>query len=89
VSLRERIVAYVRSACDPEFDADRHELAPLLDSVALLQLIAFIDGELGVNLDLASLRIDMFATVESVVRTIEDVRASDGDNGLHFDDSAE
>jgi acyl carrier protein len=89
VSLRERIIAYVKSACDPEFDAERHELAPLLDSVALLQLIAFIDRELGVNLDLAYLRLDMFASVESVVRTIEELRASGGDNGLRFDDSAE
>jgi acyl carrier protein len=89
VSLRERIITYVRSACDPEFDAERHELAPLLDSVALLQLIAFIERELGVSLDLSSLRLEMFASVESVVRTIEDVRASDGDDGLRFDDSAE
>lgn len=71
MSRRERIIQYVKSTIDTDFDAERHELGPMLDSVSLLQFIAFIDEELGVPLDLPSLRIDMFADVESVVRTLE------------------
>ncbi|HEY8946552.1 MAG TPA: hypothetical protein VIM73_20010 [Polyangiaceae bacterium] len=68
---RDKLVRFIQKTVDAGFDAERHELGPLLDSVSLLQLIAFIDQELGVPLDLPSLRLEMFATVDSVLRLVE------------------
>lgn len=72
MNRRDKIIGYVRTSVDPGFDADQHELAPILDSVSLLQLIAFIEQDLGVALDLPSLRLEMFASVDSVVRTLDE-----------------
>lgn len=71
MSRREKIVEYVRATVDADFDPDLHELAPILDSVSLLQLITFIDQDLGVALDLPSLSLETFATVDSVVAALE------------------
>ena len=73
MTRRERLVAYVREAVDPEFDPDQQQLTEVMDSVSLLQLIMFIDQELGVPLDLSGLGIEMFATVDTVVRGLEEL----------------
>lgn len=69
---RQLLVDYVRSSVDPAFDPDEHELAPILDSVSLLQLITFIDQDLGVPLDLPSLSLDMFASIDSVLGVLDE-----------------
>ena len=46
-------MAYVRETVDQEFDPDGQQLTQILDSVSLLQLIMFIDQELGITLDLS------------------------------------
>jgi acyl carrier protein len=68
---REKLVAYVRETVDPEFDPDGQRLTEVLDSVSLLQLIMFIDQELGITLDLSGLSIEMFTTVDTVVQGLE------------------
>ena len=70
MTRRERLVTYLRATIDPNYDADQHELGLLLDSVSLIQLITFIDEELGVSLDLPSLRLEMFMNMESLLHTL-------------------
>lgn len=70
MSRREKIVQYIRSAVDPEFDAEADVLTQVLDSVSLLQLIVYIDQELGVSLELSDLTLDAFASVDAVLDTL-------------------
>lgn len=67
MSHREKIVSYVRTNIDPEFDADSDQLIQVLDSVSLLQLVAYMDQELGMELDLSVLTLDALATVDSIL----------------------
>lgn len=68
---REKIVSYIRTYIDPEFDADHDVLTQVLDSVSLLQLVVFIDQELGIPLELSNLTLDAFASVDSVVAVLD------------------
>ena len=52
MSRYERIVGYIRENMEPEFDPGEDALSQVLDSVSLLQLITFIDQDLGIPLDL-------------------------------------
>jgi acyl carrier protein len=70
MSYREQIVSYIRTYVDPEFDADSDVLTQVLDSVSLLQLVVFIDQELGIPLELSNLTLDTFASVDSVVEVL-------------------
>lgn len=70
MSYRDEIVNYVRTHIDAQFEPDGDLLIQALDSVSLLQLVAFIDQELGVELELSTLTLDAFATVDSVLQTI-------------------
>lgn len=76
MSYRQRIVSYIQTAIDPEFDPDSDVLTQVLDSVSLLQLVVFIDQELGIPLDLGNLTLDAFASVDSVVATIDQQEVS-------------
>ena len=73
MTRRERLVAYVRETVDPEFDPDQQQLTEILDSVSLLQFIMFIDQDLGVPLDLSGLGIEMFTSIDTVVRRLEEL----------------
>jgi acyl carrier protein len=77
MSRRERLVAYVRETVDREFDPDQQRLIEVLDSVSLLQLIMFIDQELGITLDLSSLGVEMFTTIDTVVQVLEETSTED------------
>jgi len=70
MSYREQIVSYIRTYVDPEFDADSDVLTQVLDSVSLLQLVVFIDQELGISLELSNLTLDTFSSVDSVVEVL-------------------
>lgn len=70
MGLRERIVKYIQTQIDPDFDADADVLTQVLDSVSLLQLVLFIDQDLGIPLDLSNLTLDAFASVDTVVETL-------------------
>ncbi len=70
MSRYERIVSYIRDNMEPEFDPREDALSQVLDSVSLLQLISFIDQDLGIPLDLEGLSMESFASVESVVRLL-------------------
>lgn len=74
MNRRERLVQYVRENLDPEFDAEQQPLAQLLDSVSLMQLIMFIDQELRVPLDLSSLSLEWFATVDTLVAELNEMK---------------
>jgi acyl carrier protein len=73
MDLRERIVDYIQTQIDPEFDADADVLTQVLDSVSLLQLVLFIDQDLGIPLDLSNLTLDAFVSVDTVMKTISGV----------------
>jgi acyl carrier protein len=73
MTRRERLVAYIQEAVDPEFNPDHQRLMEILDSVSLLQFILFIDQELGIPLDLSSLGIEMFTTIDTVVQALEEL----------------
>lgn len=68
---REKLIEYIRTNVDPEFDADEQALTQVLDSVSLLQLITYIDQELGIPLDMSSLTLDMFASLDTLLETLE------------------
>lgn len=70
MNYKELIVDFVRSNVDADFDAASDVLTQVLDSVSLLQLVVFIDQELGIQLDLANLSLDAFASVDSLVETM-------------------
>lgn len=70
MSRYDRIVGYIRDNMEPEFDPQEDALSQVLDSVSLLQLITFIDQDLGIPLDLEGLTIESFASVESVVQLL-------------------
>jgi acyl carrier protein len=74
MNRRERLVQYVRDNLEPEFDPERQPLTQLLDSVSLMQLIMFIDQELRVPLDLSSLSLEWFATVDTLVTELNEVK---------------
>ena len=57
MSRYERIVGYIRENMEPEFDPGEDALSQVLDSVSLLQLISFIDQDLGIPLDLEGLTL--------------------------------
>ncbi len=72
MSRYERIVDYIRENMEPEFDPGEDALSQVLDSVSLLQLITFIDQDLGIPLDLEGLTLDRFASVDSVVQMLSE-----------------
>ncbi|MFT3923462.1 MAG: hypothetical protein QM778_13080 [Myxococcales bacterium] len=72
MSRYERIVGYIRENMEPEFDPGEDALSQVLDSVSLLQLITFIDQDLGIPLDLEGLTLDRFSSVESVVQMLSE-----------------
>ena len=68
--LSENLTRYVQSNIDEDFSRDGDPLIDYLDSVALLQLILHIDEELGYSLDMASLSLEMFSSIDSLVDTL-------------------
>jgi acyl carrier protein len=72
MSRFERIVGYIREHMEPDFDPNEDALSQVLDSVSLLQLITFIDQDLGIPLDLEGLTLDRFASVETVVQMLSE-----------------
>jgi acyl carrier protein len=76
MNRKEQLVVYIRANVDPQFNAESDPLIAILDSVSLMQLILFIEQDFGITLDLATLGIDMFATVETVVATLEELEPS-------------
>lgn len=71
MSYREKLIDYIRTNVDPEFDADEQALTQVLDSVSLLQLITYIDQELGIPVDMSSLTLDMFASLDTLLEALE------------------
>ena len=69
--MKQRITDYIRASFDPAFNPESDELLELLDSIALVQLIAFISNEFDVSLDMSSLTMESFATVDTVMQVIE------------------
>lgn len=67
---RERIIRYLHSVA-PGFEPEADDPTELLDSVSLLQLILHIDDELGVPLDLGSLTLDDFRSVDAIVAVVQ------------------
>lgn len=71
MSYREKLIDYIRTNVDPEFDPDEQALTQVLDSVSLLQLITYIDQELGIPVDMSSLTLDMFASLDTLLEALE------------------
>ncbi|HEY6881538.1 MAG TPA: hypothetical protein VI299_26110 [Polyangiales bacterium] len=71
MSRHDKIVSFIHNQIEPEFDAEADTLTDVLDSVSLLQLVEFIDQELGVQLELSTLSLDSFATVESLLAMLD------------------
>jgi len=68
---REAIIDFVHSTIDADFDAGRDALRPLLDSVALVQLVTFLEEKFHVVLDVAEVGLEPFETVESLAAAVE------------------
>jgi len=74
---KPQLIAYIHANIDPHFNPDADQLIAILDSVSLMQLILFIEQDFGITLDLATLGIDMFATVDTVIATLNELEPSE------------
>jgi len=75
MSRKEKLVAYIRQDIDDEYDPDQDELIALMDSVSLLQLIMFIDQDLGIQLDMSSLSQENFANMDALLQLLEECKS--------------
>jgi acyl carrier protein len=71
MTYREALVNYIRANVNMDFDPDQDLLVQALDSVSLLQLLGFIDQELGVRLEFSALTLDAFATVDALLSLLD------------------
>lgn len=79
-TLAERILRLVRDDLSIDVDSPATDLIEtgLLDSLALVELIAAIEQEFQVDLALDALEIDTFRTVESIAGFVVDLNEKDG-----------
>jgi len=69
---RDAIIQFITESLDSQYDPENDVLTQVLDSVSLLQLVVFLDQELGVQLDMSNLTLDAFASIDSLMATIDE-----------------
>ena len=73
--VKERLRAYVSHELllqeDGALLADDEDLLPQIDSMAIMQLVSFIEDEFGVVLDYKDLAAEHFRTLASIERLVE------------------
>jgi acyl carrier protein len=62
----ERLTAYVRANHSESFDPETGQLFDYLDSVGFINLIMFVENELGIQLSPGDLSLESCATVNSM-----------------------
>lgn len=67
---RDRLVAFIRTELSPTFEVDA-ELLAVLDSVAFLRIVMFVESDFGVTLDMSHMGAENFRNVETLLDTIE------------------
>lgn len=72
----ERLTNYVRENHAASFDPQSEQLFDYLDSVGFVQLIMFVESDLGIQLNPATLSLDSCATVENFARLLQEHAAA-------------
>jgi acyl carrier protein len=67
---RQRLVSFIQSELSKDFDPAA-ELLAVLDSVAFLRIVMFVESAFGVTLDMSHMSAENFRTVDTLVETIE------------------
>ncbi len=67
--MKDRLLAYLRERVNANF-GPQDRLLDFLDSVAILQLVLFIEQELGISLDMSQLDLEVFATLDSLADVV-------------------
>ena len=69
--VRDRLLAYLRQHVAADFQPERDRLLDFLDSVAILQLVMFLEQDLGVSLDMSQIDLEAFATLDSLAEIVQ------------------
>lgn len=70
MNQRSSIVSFVRDNFDEEFDPGQDGLLDIMDSVSFLQLVVFIEQEFGIRLDMSTMTLESFASVDALIDTL-------------------
>jgi methoxymalonate biosynthesis acyl carrier protein len=76
--IADRIRSFVFDATQLRVDDDDALLAGIVDSRFLLQVLAFVEGEFGVELDDEDLIADNFSSLAAIAALVEKALSSDG-----------
>jgi acyl carrier protein len=68
--MKQQLVDYIKSNIDEEFEAD-DDLIDYLDSVSLLQMVVAIEQMFNIRLNMASIDLDNFETVDSLTELLD------------------
>jgi acyl carrier protein len=71
MSERDLLIDFVRKNVDEEFDPAQDSLLDIMDSVTFLQLVVFLDQELGVQLDMSMVGLESFANIDALMELVE------------------
>ena len=71
MSERDLLINFIRENVDEEFDPAQDSLLDIMDSVTFLQLIVFLDQQMGVQLDMSMVGLDSFANVDALMDLVE------------------
>ena len=68
--MQQQLVDYIKTNIDEEFESD-DDLIDYLDSVSLLQMVVAIEQMFGIRLNMASIDLDDFETVDTLTEMLE------------------
>ena len=68
--MQQQLVDYIKTNIDEEFESD-DDLIDYLDSVSLLQMVVAIEQMFGILLNMASIDLDDFETVDTLTEMLE------------------
>ena len=73
MNIKEKIKEFLASETQKKIESDNADLIKngLLDSFTMIQLIGFIETELGVRVDMEKIGPDNFNSVENIASTIQ------------------
>ena len=68
--MQQQLIDYIKTNIDEEFESD-DDLIDYLDSVSLLQMVVAIEQMFGIRLNMASIDLDDFETVDTLTEMLE------------------
>ena len=68
--VADRIIGYFESQGKTVSATDDLFITEVIDSMQVLDLVLFLESEMGVELDQGQLTVDNFRTVETIAKTV-------------------